>query len=93
MLSFDFSQSFSDWTQVLGPITLAPAGRALRLNIQLAPNQQLTPGFVLESLPFALSIRSMGATNDQILKWNGTAWAPASDDTGLSYFRTCCWRS
>ncbi|MFM7340520.1 MAG: hypothetical protein ACKO2H_10450, partial [Bacteroidota bacterium] len=33
----------------------------------------------------AAKLNQMGATNGQILKWNGTTWAPANDTTG-KYF-------
>lgn len=34
----------------------------------------------------AAKLNQMGATNEQVLKWNGTAWAPAADtDTNTTY--------
>jgi hypothetical protein len=32
----------------------------------------------------ATKLDDMGATNGQILKWNGTAWAPAADASGIT---------
>ena len=33
-----------------------------------------------------LDIAQMGATSGEILKWNGSSWAPAADDTGTNYW-------
>ncbi|HEX5625416.1 MAG TPA: tail fiber domain-containing protein [Saprospiraceae bacterium] len=33
----------------------------------------------------AAKLSQMGAAVNQVLKWNGTTWAPAADATGLSY--------
>ncbi|WP_350287992.1 hypothetical protein, partial [uncultured Croceitalea sp.] len=32
----------------------------------------------------AEDLNAMGAANDQVLKWNGTAWAPAADNVGAT---------
>ena len=50
-------------------------------NLQLKPDvvtsTELSNGAVT-----APKLSNMGAVNGQILKWNGTAWAPAADETG-----------
>lgn len=51
-------------------------------NLQLKPDvvtsTELSNGAVT-----APKLANMGAANGQILKWNGTAWAPAADESGI----------
>ncbi|PKA99306.1 hypothetical protein B0O79_3012 [Flavobacteriaceae bacterium MAR_2009_75] len=40
---------------------------------------------ILNGTILAVDLADMGAANDQVLKWNGTAWAPANDAGGVAY--------
>ncbi|MFC4096327.1 beta strand repeat-containing protein [Euzebyella saccharophila] len=40
---------------------------------------------ILNGTILAEDLADMGAANDQVLKWNGTAWAPANDAGGVAY--------
>lgn len=42
----------------------------------------VTSGKIANGAITAAKLDNMGATNGQILKWNGTAWAPAADQSG-----------
>ncbi|WP_123772391.1 beta strand repeat-containing protein [Zobellia sp. OII3] len=44
-------------------------------------NEAVTTEKIANNTILAEDLSDMGATNDQVLKWNGTAWAPADDDT------------
>lgn len=77
--------SQSGWTAVATPVTLN-SWRALRLNIDLGSGVTLTPSFNMDSNPFALVAQaseqlkgSMGASNGQVLKWNGAQWVPSNE--------------
>jgi hypothetical protein len=48
---------------------------------KLAPNSVGTDNLINGSVT-AAKLNNMSATNGQVLKWNGTAWAPAADATG-----------
>ncbi|MEB8330796.1 hypothetical protein OO009_15670, partial [Flavobacteriaceae bacterium KMM 6897] len=45
-------------------------------------NDAVTSAKIANGTIAAADLNQMGAANDQILKWNGTAWAPATDNTG-----------
>ncbi len=45
-------------------------------------NNAVETANLLDDAVTAAKIDDMGATNGQILKWNGTNWAPAADQTG-----------
>lgn len=49
----------------------------LQLNADVVGSNELQDGAV-----GAAELANMGANNGQILKWNGSAWAPATDETG-----------
>lgn len=49
----------------------------LQLKANVVTSNELNNGAVT-----APKLANMGAANGQILKWNGTAWAPAADETG-----------
>jgi Chaperone of endosialidase len=51
-------------------------------NLQIRANAVSTTE-VANSAITAVKLDDMGATNGQILKWNGTTWAPAADATGV----------
>lgn len=60
-------------------------------NLQIKPNvvgttevadNAITTAKVNNGAITAAKLNSMSATNGQVLKWNGTAWAPAADQTG-----------
>jgi len=40
--------------------------------------------YQLTSSPYALNLQSFGADSGQILKWNGSKWVPAADESGTS---------
>jgi hypothetical protein len=50
-------------------------------NAELAPNSVATANLQNGAVT-AANLNAMGAVSGQILKWNGTAWAPAADQTG-----------
>jgi hypothetical protein len=50
-------------------------------NLQIKADAVGTPE-IANGAVTAAKLNAMGATNGQILKWNGTAWAPAADQTG-----------
>ncbi len=58
-------------------ITIEIASDQLRVPIGGIGTLQLADGAVT-----GVKIASMGASIGQVLKWNGTTWAPADDDTG-----------
>ncbi len=41
----------------------------------------------------SLGIASQGASAGQVLKWNGTSWSPAMDDTGSASFPPEIWKT
>jgi hypothetical protein len=49
----------------------------LQLKANVVTSTELNNGAVT-----APKLAQMGAANGQVLKWNGTAWAPAADDSG-----------
>lgn len=49
----------------------------LQLKANVVTSNELNNGAVT-----AAKLANMGASNGQVLKWNGTAWAPAIDDSG-----------
>lgn len=49
----------------------------LQLKANVVTSNELNNGAVT-----APKLANMGAANGQVLKWNGTAWAPAADDSG-----------
>ncbi len=42
----------------------------------------VTSGKISNGAVTAAKLDNMGATNGQVIKWNGTAWAPAADQSG-----------
>lgn len=50
-------------------------------NLQIKAGAVGTPEIADGSVT-AAKLNNMSATNGQVLKWNGTAWAPAADQTG-----------
>jgi hypothetical protein len=49
-------------------------------------NGAVTTAKIADGAVTAAKMNQMGATDGQVLKWNGTAWAPGND--GLLYFET-----
>jgi len=49
----------------------------LQIKANVVTSNELNNGAVT-----APKLANMGAANGQVLKWNGTAWAPAADDSG-----------
>ena len=45
----------------------------------------ITTAKIIDGAITADKLNNMGATSDQVLKWNGTAWAPAADAGGTAY--------
>ncbi|MCC6410659.1 MAG: tail fiber domain-containing protein [Saprospiraceae bacterium] len=52
-------------------------------NLQIKPNAVGT-GELANGSVTAAKLNNMSATNGQVLKWNGTAWAPAADQGGTT---------
>ncbi|RKZ33710.1 hypothetical protein DRQ33_03680, partial [bacterium] len=58
--------------------------------IEIASDQLRVPAGGITATQLAdaavtgVKIAQMGATNGQVLEWNGTTWAPAEDDTGTT---------
>ncbi len=52
----------------------------LQLKANVVSTNELNNGAVT-----APKLADMGAANGQVLKWNGTAWAPAADDSGALF--------
>ena len=50
---------------------------------ELAANA-VTSGKVANAAITAAKLDDMGASNGQVLKWNGSGWAPAADQSGIS---------
>ncbi len=50
-------------------------------NLQIKTDAVGTPEIANAAIT-AAKLSAMGATNGQVLKWNGTTWAPAADQTG-----------
>jgi len=71
-----------DWAQVQNQPTLADFGLVSSVNIAsyAITNEKIATGAVTMS-----KLDSASATSGQVLKWTGSAWAPASDDGGTSY--------
>jgi hypothetical protein len=59
-------------TLTTGSVNAATILDASIANADIAPNAAIT----------ASKLGQSGATTNQVLKWNGTAWAPADDNTG-----------
>ena len=55
---------------------VAGAGISVANGDGVAGNPTVSLNFTLANIP------QSGATTGQVLKWNGTAWAPANDETG-----------
>lgn len=70
-------------------VTLVSTGYAYRANVtdtaslakSVADNSITSAKIVNGTIQFA-DIAQNGATNGQVVKWNGSAWAPATDATG-----------
>ncbi len=50
---------------------------------ELASNA-VTSGKIANAAVTSAKLDDMGATNGQVIKWNGSAWAPAADQSGIS---------
>jgi hypothetical protein len=57
-------------------------------NLQIAANA-VTSNELANGAVTASKLAQMGATNNQVLRWNGTAWAPATVATGGNGFEDC----
>ena len=69
---------------VTGPFSNLQIAAGVVGNTELATNAVNTANIVNGAIT-AAKLNSMSATNGQVLKWNGTAWAPAADQGGSSY--------
>jgi len=49
-------------------------------NATTIANNAVTSAKILDGTILAADLNQMGATNNQVLKWNGTAWKPAADN-------------
>lgn len=68
------------------PLGIAPDGVTA---IEIATSA-VTTTEILNNTILAADLSSMGATtNGQVLKWNGSAWAPGTDNTGGSSQSNC----
>ncbi|MEB8330582.1 hypothetical protein OO009_14570, partial [Flavobacteriaceae bacterium KMM 6897] len=63
-------------------ITIVGDGVASDLSV---PTGGITSAQIFDGTIAAVDLNQMGAANDQILKWNGTVWAPAADAGGTVY--------
>lgn len=52
------------------------------INADMAPNSIGSPN-IIDGAVSGVKISQMNAQNGQVLKWNGAAWAPALDETGM----------
>lgn len=62
-----------------------PSGESVILQVTDLVNSKVYPHQALASVPFSIvakTIAQMGATVGQVLKWDGSKWAPASDGGG-----------
>lgn len=69
---------------VTGPFTNLQIAPGAVGNTEMANNAVNTANIVNGAVT-AAKLNSMSATTGQVLKWNGTAWAPAADQGGSSY--------
>ncbi len=69
-------------------LTDTPAGETVAIKVTDETNGKAYSAQALHAMPYALVSESaktlvqMGATANQVLKWNGTAWAPANESGG-----------
>ncbi|ASO03615.1 bZIP transcription factor [Arenibacter algicola] len=80
--------------EVTGPTTATVISNNAVTSAKIAPNTiiaddintgAVTSAEILNATILAEDLNQMGAANDQVLKWNGTAWAPAADAGGTVY--------
>ncbi|MEO0099746.1 MAG: hypothetical protein ABIL04_02000 [candidate division WOR-3 bacterium] len=73
------------------PIPSLPLDGNLYLEMQVNPNPAMTPRVRIVSSAYSYIARKsdstnylnqMGASTGQVLKWNGTTWAPGNDEVG-----------
>ena len=77
-LVFDCTSAGMQLTQVLAQ---TPAGESVAVRITDVTNGKAYPFQAIHSIPFsnlAEQIVQMGATTGQVLKWDGSKWAPGS---------------
>ncbi len=79
----DVTGPFSNLQIVAGVVGTPELANNAVTNAKLANNSVQTSNIVDASVT-ASKLNSMGATNNQVLKWNGTSWAPAPDATGAA---------
>ncbi|MEQ8418242.1 MAG: hypothetical protein RIB71_27420 [Imperialibacter sp.] len=84
----DGSIAFSDLnTAVVDGVTLASNGSSFEVRDNGVTTAKLVNGSVTDAKVSDVApakITQSGATNGQVLKWTGSAWAPAADVTGLA---------
>ena len=72
------------------PITSLPDGGTVWLSLQVGAEPELSPRLRIVSAAYsflsekAQTLDQNGASSGQVLKWNGSAWVPANDETGGS---------
>ncbi len=75
----------------VNPIPSLPLDGNLYLEMQVNPNPAMTPRVRITSSAYSYIARrsdstnylnQMGASTGQVLKWNGTTWAPGNDEVG-----------
>ncbi|MEH6748600.1 MAG: hypothetical protein V7670_17370, partial [Maribacter arcticus] len=54
-------------------------------NATVIADNVVTSAKISNATILAEDLNQMGATNNQILKWNGTIWAPSADEGGITY--------
>jgi hypothetical protein len=84
----DGSIAFSDLnTAVVDGVTLASNGSSFEVRDNGVTTAKLANGAVTDAKVSGVApakITQSGATTGQVLKWNGSAWVPATDVTGLA---------
>jgi dihydroxyacetone kinase DhaKLM complex PTS-EIIA-like component DhaM len=79
--SNDITTASTAGGDVSGPFSNLQLNVDVVTNTELANNAVATENIVNGAVT-AAKLNDMGAANGQVLKWNGTAWAPAADNTG-----------
>ncbi len=79
----DVTTSMQADGDVNGPFSNLQLKASVVTSNELATNA-VTSGKISNAAVTAAKLDNMGASNGQILKWNGSAWAPAADQTGIS---------
>ncbi|MEO0132747.1 MAG: hypothetical protein ABIK73_07460 [candidate division WOR-3 bacterium] len=76
----------ADTAGVVADITAATDGHVLRRSGTTLGFGQVSTAGIADGAVTGDKIAQSGATNGQVLKWNGTTWAPANDEAGATNF-------